>query len=98
VPYVSPYKNAPLPSPPELDADAAEAWELFSACSSQLILGGLGGVCGVKHDTLYQKMAIRGIPRERWFSVEQLFIYLERHYTKFLNNQISSGSDKNDVG
>jgi hypothetical protein len=48
--------------PPALLPENIDAWELFSACQSQLITAGLGQVVGINESTLKWKMDLLEIP------------------------------------
>jgi hypothetical protein len=89
-----PYVRAEVPSPPELLAGNEDAWELFSACSSQLILGGFGGVAGIRHDSLPWKMDSREIPHEERFAIEEKFRLIEAIFVKFCNRDLNTKGDR----
>lgn len=59
--------------PPALLPENADAWELFLACRSQLILAGFGTVVGVDESTLQWKMNLLGIPPEEQLDTLEKF-------------------------
>jgi hypothetical protein len=82
-----PQHEPPAPRPELLEANE-DAWELFTACSSQLILGGFGGAVGIRHDTLASKMDVREIPHNDRYELEMKFRHLEQLYVKRLNRDL----------
>src|SRR6476661_6429421 len=52
---------SPAPERVPLAEENELAWELFSACQTQVSVAGLGVVVGVSHDTLESKMLRRGV-------------------------------------
>jgi hypothetical protein len=88
--YVAP---PPPPGPPELLPENELPWELFLACQSQAIVAGFGGVIGIRHDTLTEKMVRRGVsdPGEQ-LEVEEKFALIEAIFVRSCNRRISSES------
>lgn len=77
---------APIPEPPPLIAENVLAFDLFFACQTQVLLGGLGVVTGVSHDTLEWKMRIRGVTEpDEQLELEEKFRRIEAVYVKSCN-------------
>lgn len=89
--YVSPF--GPIPPPPELLSANEDAWELFAACSSQLILGGMGGVAGVRHDSLPWRMDLLEISPGERYELDEKFRLIERVFVKFCNRDMKKSKD-----
>jgi hypothetical protein len=71
------------------------AWELFSACQTQVNVAGFGVVVGISHETLESKMVRRGVtdPDEQ-LELEEKFRILEAVFVKHCRRSAESTADK----
>lgn len=74
----------------------ADAWELFSACQTQLIVAGLGTIVGVDHTSLAWRMDLLEIPPEERYATDEKFRLIEAVFLRSCAARSSSTSTNPD--
>jgi transcription elongation GreA/GreB family factor len=91
--YVRTFAAAPARTP--LLEENELAWELFSACQTQVNVAGFGVVVGVSHETLDSKMVRRGVTDpDAQLELEEKFRLIEAVFVKHCRRSTEAATGK----
>ena len=75
-------------------SENVDAWELFSACQTQLITAGLGSVVGIDESTLKWKMDLLQIPSESQLETLEKFQLIAEAFVRSCARAASSTTNE----